>query len=329
MNAAQNSYSNIYSRRIILCSNSYHIQIQFQYFVAFDLSSISLQSYSNSFFVCNHIFIWILFRFCLRYMFNPFVFAGSRPDESKSRAPQAKKNQTNIILLGACHAEEKHSEPEKKIGWLKSKKKRRQREKQWGRRENWSTEEQKHRHHKENWASEERKMRHQKENQWARIENWATEERNKRRLREKQWARRENWMTEEQKKRRRRKKQWARRENWATEERKKKRQREHWAIEERKKRRRREKQCRMHPKNFNALFGSTPYYAQCHSCFKFRWCGLKHITLFTMSRAIQLCSIMHNVTFAPRMFFFLVGSTLSYSQCDVCGRPHKLQAYMK
>ena len=111
-------------------------------------------------------------------------------------------------------------------------------------------------------------------------------------------------MTEEQKKRRRRKKQWARRENWATEERKQKRQREHWAIEERKKRRRREKQCRMHTKNFNALFGSTPYYAQCHSCFKFRWFGLKHITLFTMSRVIQISWIMHNVTFASKMFFF-------------------------
>ena len=147
----------------------------------------------------------------------------------------------------------------------------------------------------------------------------------------KKWARRENGMTEERKKRRRwkrKKKQWARRENWATEERKQKRQREHWAIEERKKRRRREKQCRMHTKNFNALFGSTLYYAQCHSCFKFRWFGLKHITLFTMSRAIQICWIMHNVTFASRMFF-LVGNTLSYSQCHACRRPHKLQAYMK
>ena len=105
------------------------------------------------------------------------------------------------------------------------------------------------------------------------------------------------------------KKQWARRENCATEERKKKRQREHWATEERKKRRRREKQCRMHTKNFNALVGSTLYYAQCHSCFKFRWFGLKHITLFTMSRVIQISWIMHNVTFASRIFF-LVGSTL-------------------
>ena len=122
MNAAQNSYSNIYSRRILLCSNSYHIQIQFQYFVAFDLSSISLQSYSNSFFVCNHIFIWILFRFCLRYMFNPFVFAGSRPDESKSRAPQAKKKSNQHNFVGSMS---------------------RRREKQWARRKNWVTEEQK------------------------------------------------------------------------------------------------------------------------------------------------------------------------------------------
>ena len=109
---------------------------------------------------------------------------------------------------------------------------------------------------------------------------------------------------------------------------KKKRQRKHWATEERKKRRRREKQCRMHTKNFNALFGSTLYYAQCHSCFKFRWFGLKHITLFTMSRVIQICWIMHNATFASRMFFF-GWEHINYSQCHVCGRPHKLQASMK
>ena len=78
---------------------------------------------------------------------------------------------------------------------------------------------------------------------------------------------------------------------------------------------------------------------------RFIW---KHTILCTMPLLLQISMvwieahyIIHNVTchsimfdyaqchVCPKDVFFLVGSTLSYSQCDVCGRPHKLQAYMK
>ena len=98
-NAAQYSKLNIYSGRILLCSNSYHTQIQFQYFVAFEFSSSSLQCYSVSFCSCviTYVFEFYSDFVCAICSIHLSPLVRGRMNQNLGHRKQKKSNQHNFV----------------------------------------------------------------------------------------------------------------------------------------------------------------------------------------------------------------------------------------